>query len=175
MQASETQDARKAALHTSLKCGIPVVALMGFLLLCFFNPESSFRMACVVYTYLVSGLSVAFFGIVGILRTLNGVVVPSAAIVIGGLLWSGCAINHLKTKGLTGSLYVKLVNVFSVCAYGVFAITFLALCVWLSMLTERPPEESTILLWSGIAGLIPVVYVFLHTLNKNKEIFEGDN
>lgn len=173
MQDHGANDVNKAAIKTALKCGIPVAALGVFGLIVFFNPEASWSAMGVIFYHFLSGLTIAFHGASKVLRTMDSAIVPIEAIVILTFLWSACALNHLKAKGLTGDVYVKLARVFTACLVSVLVTAGLAFLIWVSMISQRSYEESTLwfLTWSGVLVIAPIA---LYTLDNNKEIFADE-
>jgi hypothetical protein len=173
MQASDTQDASKAALYTSLKCGIPVAVLAGIALFCFCMPEDALKAFGFVWGYVAQGGILAVIGLAEVLQAFSHIIYPVLTVVIIGYLWCACAINNLKSKGLTGSLYEKLMKVFSILCSTLLVTMALWICIVFSQLRSVPAMESVIKLWSWLGVCMILMIVLGYTSTKNNGIIIG--
>jgi cytochrome bd-type quinol oxidase subunit 2 len=175
MQDDGTNDVNKAAIKTVLKCGIPVATFGVFGLVVFLNPEASLGALGVIFDYFLSGLTFAYYGAGNVLRALDSVIFPITVIVILAFLWSACALNHLKSKGQTGNVYVQMGRVYTACLFSVLATVVLAALIWFSMIPQRSSEKTS--LWCLAFFGFVISPIALYTLLKNKEILcdEGVN
>lgn len=175
MQASDTKDASRAALYTSLKCGIPVAVLAGFVVLCFSKPDEFEKALGFIFGLVTEGGMLAMIGFFSFLGALGSVIYPLAVAVICGFLWSACAINNLKTKGLTGSLYGKIRKAFVCLSRTLFITMGLWFVFWVNELITNPAMYGVVKLWAWMGLCIALCFVHQYTYSKNSETPDGDS
>lgn len=175
MQAHDTEAANKAALYTSLKCGIPVAVLAGFVMFCLYMPDEFQRALGSVGMSVIDCAWLALIGLGSVLRALSNAIYPILAVIVGGYLWSACALNNLKGKGLTGRLYEKLTRAFIFFTYASMASMALWFFILMDQLSQRPPTESMIPLWTWMCVGGSLFFLFMHTSTKNADSQNGDS
>jgi hypothetical protein len=168
MQASDLPVDEKKSLHTALKCIIPVSILAALALICYCMPDEATRRIGLLLADLDAALGAAVvkFG-PSVLQVINTAIYPIAAVSILAFLWNACAINHLKSKGLTGRVYVKLVNSYKGLVYTNVFVGGLYVILFVLRVREVTIEEFTNgLCWCVSIALVLIV-VGAYTADKN--------
>jgi hypothetical protein len=165
MHTSDLQDDDKSALKAALRCLLPVASLAVLLLLCFWMPDSAGQVFSTIEEFIGSSLRMLGHWFV---IALNATIYPIAAVAILGFLWNACALNHLKSKGMTGRLYSKLKKSFLCCSSSLIFIAFL---FGVSIVNRTPVitlAEFEAIFWPSIVTIVIFVIVFCYTCVNNE-------